>query len=322
MWIAKPINALSAQEKQQWVRIAEGGLPLSQTLRWAQAATSVGARAWLIFSPDEKVGGTVLELGEPGVLECINGPFLDWENADQISRQIATFAISASKVSPSFRSLRLLPRWNLEKAENLLKYVPIPPKASVEASTMIVTLNENENQLFEKFHPRLKRTLKTAIKEKASAEWCTPTQDQILSFVDSMKEFAKGRSFYVPNLKWFHQILTDSVETEKVEFGLVKSQIQDGQAYAEILICIFGNMAHYLFGWEKRSLAARAAWSPSAWAHYRAMLEVRARGAVYYDFNGYIKNVALDDPYAGVCKFKEQWGGKVETFFQPEYFIE
>ena len=322
MWIAKPINALTSEEKQQWINSAESDLPLSQTLRWAQAAASIGARAWLIFSPDENVGGTVLELGEPGVFECINGPYLDWKIPDRVPRQLATFAMSVSKISPAFRSLRLRPRWNSDQAENLLKHVPIPPTASSEASTLIVSLQGSEEKLWSGFDPRLQRTLKTAIKEKVSAVWTQPTQEKITSFASAMKEYGSARGFYVPDSKWFHEILVSSTDREKVEFGLVHAHFPEECAEAEILVCIFGKMAHYLFGWEKRSPGARAALSPSAWAHFIAMKEAKTRGAEFYDFNGFIRDVASDDPYAGVCKFKAQWGGEVKTFFQPEYFIE
>ncbi|MEO5969717.1 MAG: hypothetical protein ABIQ95_07290, partial [Bdellovibrionia bacterium] len=114
MWIAKPIAQLSENEQIQWEKISER--PLSQTLAWARAINAVSGKAYLVFSPEEKVGGIIFGMpvtsnsnDERIRFECINGPLLNWDNSEMAPRQLATFALATSKLEPNFHSLSLRP---------------------------------------------------------------------------------------------------------------------------------------------------------------------------------------------------------------------
>src|SRR4051812_33267247 len=101
MWIVKPVLSLSESEKAAWAGIAVN-LPLAQNLNWARAIEAVSGKTFLAYSPDEEVGGMVFcaahSSGNALQFECINGPWLHWDNPQAAPRQLATFAIAVSRI--------------------------------------------------------------------------------------------------------------------------------------------------------------------------------------------------------------------------------
>jgi len=106
---------------------------------------------------------------------------------------------------------------------------------------------------------------------------------------------------------------------------LVSAAKLDGSetaALAQILICTLDKRAYYLFGYENRSPVLRSAVSVSAAAHWEAMRQCAAFGVQYYDLNGYMIDIAETHPYHGVCRFKDQFAGKVIHYEIPEFRIQ
>lgn len=350
MWIAKPLNALTPSERQQWCealshRATQGeDVPIAQTLRWAEATECLGTPSYLVYSPDENAGGILFEAPSPDtdddetpILYCINGPLIDWKDPDKNTRQLATFAMGASKLSKKLKTLSLQPRW-IEPAietptDPRLAEFPVEPTAVNEAATWITPLPPAPNA-------RLKRTLKKSREALIETEWfdfSTPHEsdnlkiklsEKLSGFVSNLEISAEDK-FYAPPLKWFQALINKST-SEPLKFYLSRSKHLSLSAnskavfesIAENFICVYGNTAHYFFGYENRDQTLPKAVSLSAIAHENAMAELLKLGITHYDWNGFIKDCDPTDPYYGVNEFKRQWSGELRTYVIPDFNIE
>lgn len=344
MWIAKPLKALTPQERQHWCEIlahraAQGeDVPIAQTLRWAEASECLGTPSYLVYSPDEKAGGVLFEApstdpDDDGKLQlyCVNGPLIDWKDTDKNARQLATFAMGSSKLSKKIKTVSLQPRWieppHGTATDPRLADFPIEPTAIHEAATWITPLPPEPNS-------RLKRTLKKSKEALIETEWHefdsvshSEKSSKILAdFVANLELSAEGK-FYAPPLQWF-QTLIHTQTNEPLKFFLSRSRqlaLQENAVFesiAENFVCVYGKTAHYFFGYENRDTSLPKAVSLAAIAHENAMTELRKLDVKQYDWNGFIKDCDPTDPYYGVNEFKRQWSGSITTYIVPDFKIE
>ncbi len=322
MWLAKPVDSLTPAERSAWsaalaARDArDEDCPLAQTLRWARATESVGRRCFLAASPDEGVGGVVFsEDGER--FECVNGPLLDWDS-EHAPRQLATFAMAVSKLG-KFRALTLRPRWAPDALEQRLARLPLEPFAVERAATVQVRVLPSPEAQRAALSPRLQRTLEVGEREGVVSSW-EETFD-LREFAAAMREFGRAHEFTVPPDAWFEKLLAPAPECEPLRFGLARASAGEGSK-AELLIAKLWSRSYYLFGYEKRPVALRAALSPMAAAHWRALEHAASARTALYDLNGYVEDPPADHPYAGVSRFKDQFAGLVVPYAVPEFRIE
>jgi lipid II:glycine glycyltransferase (peptidoglycan interpeptide bridge formation enzyme) len=335
MWIAKPISALTELEVRLWAEI-EGELPLAQSLSWAHATQAVGGRAFLVFSPDEKVGGIVFstssDLAFGGQYECINGPYLQWDNPETSPRQLATFVMAAAKLSPHFRSIRIKPRWLTGEVARRCAHLPIEIFSQTGASTVVVPLLSDVGAQFTRLSARLRRSLKICQKEAVQTTW--------EPFVSQLSRFGEEKKFTVPALAWFEAWygtakfwLATARKNEDPDSAAengdkINSSYSPGAgvtsplATAQILVCLHGATAYYLFGYEKRNDSVHSALSVSAAAHWEAMRQSRLLGAKNYDLNGYLLDAEPTHPYFGVTRFKDQFAGQIVRYEVPEFRVD
>lgn len=237
----------------------------------------------------------------------MNGPLLDWDRGDSIARQIATFAMAASKLSPRFKSLILRPRWaDLDEAQlnGRLELLPIQPVQTDRASTWIVPVAAADELLLKQFSGRLRRSLKRS--RPADFRWSALAHDSLDERIPVLRGFARSKNFYVPDVTWF-KALTTSGKT--LRFFEVRGEVNGAQTW--LLIAIKGRRAHFLFGM-----------GPAVGAHVLVLQKLRELGIAEYDMNGFAENLRPEDPYYGVCEFKRQLGGKIERYTQPVFRIE
>jgi hypothetical protein len=326
MWIAKPIQSLSSSEKEAWLMI-ERKSPLAQSLSWARAIEAVGGRSYVVFSPEEGVGGMVYSSTSPThssrtTLECINGPNLDWDNPNCIARQFATFAMASAQLSQNFDSLRIQPRWNAEDTLFRLKHLPIPPSHQNQAATLVIPIQSSKDEQFSRLSSRLKRTLSSSWRNQVKTEWKKLTPDLLKEFVPSMTQFGQAHGFTVPPLCWF-EALIDS-PAPHLTFWIASARIEPSPnlyGMTQALVCIQGTKAYYLFGYDQRSEGLKASISTSAAAHWEALLRCAQFQVTSYDLNGYLIDAQPNHPYYGVCKFKEQFAGNLVQYESPEFII-
>jgi len=322
MWIAKPIKELTPEEKSFWKPV-ETRLPLAQSLGWGYGIEAMSGRSYLVFSPDEKIGGMVFTNQSPSEneihFECINGPFLQWDNPTIIPRQFATFVTAVSKLDQRFYSLTVKPRWDPSTTQKRLSYLPVPTFQQSQAATLVISIRPSLEEQFLNLSPRMRRTLNLAKKNSVHTECEIITPETLRKFVPPMQAFAKKNGFMVPDLSWFEVI------TKQFNFWLITSKATDSKeesCVSQILVCQHDQKAHYLFGYENRSPNMRSAISTAASAQWEAIARCSSLGIKYYDLNGYIVNSQPSNPYYGVCKFKEQFQGSVIQYDIPEFVIQ
>lgn len=329
MWIAKPVSQLTQNEMASWLAL-EPLLPLSQKLCWARAIESVQGRSFLVFSPDEKVGGLVF-CTAPQSFECINGPFLDWDDPATATRQIATFAQAVSRLSPRFQSLTVRPRWSPEQLERRLENLPIAPTQVARAATVVIPIQKDLTEQFNKLSGRLRRTIRVG--QRKSIQTCSSlvTPTLLAEFVPKMAQFATSQGFITPPLDWFLQLTKGGgAETESTgtggspQFWLISSSYSEAEkirSLCQILICIEGPSASYLFGYENRAPGIAGSISTSAAAQWEALTICIKEGVHQYDLNGYMPEADSEHPYYGVSQFKKQFNGEVVNYRAPEFVI-
>ncbi|MBI2711256.1 MAG: hypothetical protein HYX41_00130 [Bdellovibrio sp.] len=343
MWIAKPIRQITTEEERVW-REFESKLTLSQKLCWASAIEAVSGKAYLVFSPDEKVGGMVFSTS-PGVFESINGPELNWDDPQKISRQFATFANAVAKLSTQFRSLTICPRWSTAQTQERLASLPIPPNAISHACTVVVPVHENPTEQSAGFSQRLRRTLKKTLfhKPEINIERCT--ENKLKSFASAMQSFASAKGFSSPPLSFFEALVkpapSKSHGSDPV-FWLITSTLRvaapqppplaadptPAVAEAQILLSVEGHHAAYLFGLENRDPGIPSSLSVSAAAHWEALRLCARHKVTEYDLNGYLDpqfetgTSEPRHPYTGVAEFKRQFQGRLVQYSIPRFQIE
>jgi hypothetical protein len=322
MWIAKPITALTQEEKGLW-RPIEIHLPLSQTLGWAKAIEAMAGKCYLVFSPDEQVGGIVFTDANPlkqgRHFECINGPSLNWDNPKLAPRQLATFATAVSKLDRRFSSLSMKPRWEGRPSIERLKHLPIPIFRESHAATIVIPIRTSTRDQFLSLSARMRRTLSVSRKASIQTEFRIPSPEELTRFVPAMQAFGQKQGFTVPPLSWFEAI------SKEHECWMITAHAPDGlgnTSRAQILVCRHGQKAHYLFGYESRSPHLRSSISTSALAQWEAISRCSFSGILDYDLNGYIIDVQPENPYYGVCRFKEQFLGSIIEYVIPEFLIQ
>ncbi len=332
MWIAKPIFNLTENEKAAWQQI-EFNLPLAQTLNWARAIEAVSGKAFLVFSPDEKVGGVVFSSPNHShfksklQFECINGPWLHWDEPNSIPRQLATFATAVSKINSNFESLSLKPRWERGQMQRRLSLLPIPTFNHTQAATWIVPVKTSPLEQFQSLSHRMQRTLSLAKRNQVLTQWDVLTPTQLNHFVPAMRHFGETHGFTVPPLSWFQALIQESAPStsHSPSFWLISARKEGHnqlESFTQIIVCKRGNRAHYLFGYETRVPELRSAISTSAVAHWEALIQCISFGVQEYDLNGYLIKRDPHHPYTGVCNFKEQFSGAVIEYDVPEFLIQ
>lgn len=330
MWIAKPLQSLSGAERAAWISLQEqeGDIPLSQTLAWGDSIIALGGSAFLVFSPEERVGGLVHANGGAfanafaNAFECINGPFLHWDDSASAARQFATFVMAVTRLGPSFKSLRLQPRWAMEQLEERLKLLPVPPREINQASTVQVQVLKSEAERLAAVSSRLRRTLSQAKRAQVQVKSWGVNPVDVVEFATSMKKFGQSKGFFVPEEAWLQSLVhgEEGVQRESLWFFMTEASAEG--AVTRLLTCIYGSTAHYLMGYDERDDRAKSSLSTSAAAHFHVLEQCASQGIQVYDLNGFTDPRESDHSYAGVSQFKAQFQGVPVHYASPVFWIE
>ncbi len=313
MWIAKPLHALSPEEID--LCFQRQALPLSQTICWQQASQATGAQSYLVLHTEKLIGGFVHTFDRQH-FDCVNGPILNWDQPNQITSELATFAHAVSRLSRSFQSVTLAPRWESEWVSQRLSYLPISPTQIDQASTLIVPVESTTPLQLERTHPRMQRTLSKAQKSGVHVESLDITPARIEIFAEELASFGRRKGFYVPPTHWLKTLVLNSPRLD-VSFRLFRSTF--GKNYTQVLIALTPQTCIYLFGYDFR--ADDHSPSTSASAHFQVLENCRDLKVPAYDLNGFTDSRDLNHPYVGVSQFKSQFGGQEVRWVSPKFHI-
>ena len=321
MWIAKPIDRLTSVEKELWHHIEER-LPLAQTLCWGRATQALSPKTFLIFSPEESVGGIVFCTPNSGFkshYECTNGPYLKWDCPEAFGRQIATFATALSRLDPQLGSLKIRPRWNKGQSILYSQNSPVPLYRQSESATLVVPIQSNAQLQFQALKKRLRRSLHKTWQAGIEVKLAPLSFAKLERFHPGLALYGQKKGFTVPPFEWFSSLLKDPYGLPR--YWLITATSSDQLSQSQILLCERKDTLHYLFGFEKRDENLSSSVSQSGAAHWEALLFCQKQRIKNYDLNGYLVSASPDHAYFGVAQFKEQFAGQIIEYESPEFVI-
>ncbi len=306
-------------------RLAEGSdFPLSQTPTWAKMIERLGVPVHLIYSLERQAVAVLYE-SAPGILECTNGPVLDWRTTVSAMESLTEFAQQARKLhlKAPLHALKVSPRFFVQDIEDVLSDFPLSPSRIDQASTIWVSLDGDPASLYRSLKARLRRSIVRASKQPVRFEWRPARPENLDCFAEGMSHFGVKKNIFAPPREWYEPATLSREPYFFVARAIFVAPPEGTPAEAEtqLLFACMGDTAHYLLGWELRSDAVPTPLSTSAFCHWQSMLRLQALGYLRYDLNGYVKDPPLDHPYRGVAEFKSQFGGEIVTYGSPEFTI-
>ncbi|MBF0298596.1 MAG: hypothetical protein HQK51_07750 [Oligoflexia bacterium] len=355
-WIAKPINKLNPEEKKQYTQLFKKfcdrgyNIPLSQTLTWGRAIYSSAGNVLLVYKDDLSCGGIVYSLKE-GEWECVNGPLIDWKrDREEIKQELSMFIWAASKGAntaasttastgaSNFKSFSLRPRlesdWQITPEEKIA--FPID-KYEYTATTYLelnnLELNNNKWSI-NKMRPSMRRSIRRMQEEDHTIK-IVPivslsskdrskdknSEVQIKNIHNKLQIHANKKNFYLPNIKWFEGLLSDSEENIEIYWGTIEHEHAESCADAGILVIKVLDVAYYLFGYSNRQGNAKRNLNYTSLLHLKMIEWLDSNNSnikiKYYDFNGYVSEIENVPEYAGVNFFKEGWNGRIKKYTTP-----
>jgi len=301
--------------------------PIQQTQLWARGIEALGGRTLWLEDSSKRLFGLLHELpSEPGILQCMHGPVLDWElPVPELSRQFALFmqdALLAWNERYHFvpQTLRLKPRLLKDRWQSLTAAgFSIPWSEVEESSTLIKPLLADEPELFATLSSRMKRTIRGTLKADLDFYWA-PFDSRLEGFdlyLQSLTFSGRRKGFRVPSVEWFKSLNTPQESEACFFLAQARSQASTARAW----VAIHGETAHFLFG-ETVGPKLPGRIALGAAVQWFAMNESRQLGARHYDFHGLLPQSATPNTYEGVATFKKQFNGEVLHFSHPTFEIE
>jgi lipid II:glycine glycyltransferase (peptidoglycan interpeptide bridge formation enzyme) len=173
----------------------------------------------------------------------------------------------------------------------------------------IVNISGSEEQILAQMKPKGRYNIKVAQKNGVAVEKAQNIDD----FYEIFKETAERDGFQVRPKKYFEDLYKILHGANLVEVFVTR---YNGKAIAAGIFTFFDEMSSYLYG--ASSNEDRQVMAPYL-MHLEAIREAKERGCNFYDLLavspwGEEADKKLVDKYAGITRFKEQFGGlKIQT---------
>lgn len=295
-----------------WLDTAAGLNPASGFMQsgfWAEFKGLEGYEVTrLIFEPGgERLGGASLlrfqHGNDRGFVLCPEGPVLPWNNADVVRAALRSL-MDAVKNMPGSLGLRIEPHLPTPLPSVLRNWGDAPTDLTPE-DTLVLDLGLDEAELLAKAHSKCRYNLRIADREGIEVVR-TQDMDSVHEFYPLILETANRTGFFVEPLAFFLNLLSVGFRHGAIDLFCARF---DGELLASIVVVYFGRRATYLYG---ASSSRNRNKMPSYPLHRAAMAEARRRGCVEYDMYGIDAFERRDHLYAGITRFKKQWGGAVQ----------
>ncbi|MEX1123580.1 MAG: peptidoglycan bridge formation glycyltransferase FemA/FemB family protein [Patescibacteria group bacterium] len=174
-----------------------------------------------------------------------------------------------------------------------------------------VSLEGSEEEILKQMKP--KGRYNVGVAERNNLQVKTGLTNQLLSdFFDLYFETAKRSKFSGRGAKYFQDLCNLLAENNQ---GEIVAVYQGQKALAAGIILYYGSMASYLYGGSVRQPAERSLMAPYL-MHWEVMKRAKSRGCKIYDLLAIsppadaAASAAFNHPYAGLTRFKTQFGGQ------------
>lgn len=260
-----------------------------------------------LFEDGELMGGASLLTypgtpGESQFVVCPEGPVLPWHDPARARAALKELvALVQGLGDPGIVGLRIEP--HLEPpAPSMLRNWSKAPVDLTPVHTPYLDLSLSDEQILAQMSPKGRYNLRLAWKHGVEVVRTHEISD-LKTFYGLFEETSRRNDFFAEPIGFFLNLASALFPSRMAELYLAK---HEGEVLSGIVVVFFGRRATYLYGGS--SLTRRNV-MPNYPLHWEALRDARERECVEYDLYGYDPFDRPSHLYAGITRFKKQWGG-------------
>lgn len=308
---------LGADADAAWDALA-GDAPESgymQSSAWAAFKRSEGYQTARVgFCADERLfGGATLysypasaasareQNPQNGFVLCPEGPVLPWHDRERARACLRALTAYVQTLPADAIGFRIEPHLS-PPAPSLLRNWSRAPVDLTATHTLLLDLRLTDDDLLAQMHPKGRYNLGLSRRHGVQVRRSTQPHD-LARFYTLFLETAERNDFFAEPYGFFLNLGTAFFPAEHAALYFAE---WNGETLGAILVLFYGHRATYLYG---GSSAQNRRVMPNYALHWTALQEARQRGCREYDFYGYDPFGLPDHLYAGISRFKKQWGG-------------
>ena len=293
-----------------------------QSRDWAKFKELEGYHVTTVgfLSDGQLIGGALLYYypygQQSGFVICPEGPILDWNDSALIRSALRALQSHCQALTDKFKcvGLRIEPHLPYPCPSALKNWSKSPVVLSPE-QTLVLNIDQTEEQLLINMKPKGRYNLKICQKSGVVIRKSVDLED-IEPFYELLYHTSVRNDFFCEPIGYFLNL--GSVLLKSGNASLYFAEY-DGEVLSAILVVFFGMRASYLYGGSSTS---HRNLMPNYGLQWRAMLDAKARGCKEYDMFGYEPDGVPDHLYAGISRFKRQFGGRfVENIGARDYIF-
>lgn len=300
----------------KWDELA-GSCPQSgvmQSSAWMRFKRLEGYEAYRVgfFRSEVLIGGATLfdypYAGQGGFIICPEGPVLPWNDVETSRTCLRLLEKYAQEVADRSGDigLRIEPQL-CPPAPSLLRNWSVAPVVLTPEQTLFLDLTLSHDEILAQMKPKGRYNLKLAIRHGVTVRKSRNIYD-VTEFYRLFSETATRNNFFAEPFGFFLNLGASFFGSGQAELYFADYQ---GQTLGSILVTTFGIRATYLYG---GSTSVHREVMPNYLLQWEAIKSTKEAGCIEYDFFGYDPFGTSDHLYAGISRFKKQFGGRsVET---------
>lgn len=313
----KPLPALSlrpldAAWNTSWDALAGQSVAngFMQSSEWAAFKRTEGylTPRYGIFDGERLVGGSTFFLYPhgpvAGFIACPEGPVLPWEELSAARIGLRLLIAQGRALSLEYGALgfRIEPHLPPPRPSLLRNWARAPVDLT-PIHTLMLDLSQSETALRARMHPKGRYNLGLSTRQGVSVRMSSDMGD-LRAFYALFTETALRNSFFAEPYGFFLNLGAALFPTGRAALFLAHWQ---EEPIAALLIVFYGRRATYLYG---GSSTRHRAVMPNFALHWAAIQEAKTCGCLEYDFYGYDPFEQPSHQYAGISRFKRQWGAE------------
>jgi lipid II:glycine glycyltransferase (peptidoglycan interpeptide bridge formation enzyme) len=277
-----------------------------QSSAWARFKESTGycVTRLGLFEDDVLIGFTnAFQFGssKSEILSCPEGPVLDWRNPEFARVALRKLSQYVQEELPDVLGLRIQPELSSPSPGWLRNWARGPVDLTPD-HTLYVDLQGSLEKIQSRMKPKARYNLRVSLKHGVEV---VGSQDisSVFDFYTLFQETAARNGFYAEPIGFFLDLAATHFPVGSAEILFAHYK---GKPIAAIWVIYFGRRATYLYG---GSTSLNRHVMPNFALHWAALCTAKAKGCKEYDLYGYDPFGRSEHLYAGISRFKTQWGG-------------
>lgn len=239
---------------------------------------------------------------ESGFVVCPEGPVLPWGDTARARVCLRALIAVAERLGEPHGALGLRIEPHLPPpAPSLLRNWSRAPVDLTPTHTLVVDVTQPDDALLRALRPKARYNLALSQRHGVQVICSTDMRDWP-RFYALFVETAQRNGFFAEPYGFFLNLGAALFPSGQAALLLTEWQ---GQVLAAHVVVFYGRRATYLYG---GSMTRHKNVMPSHALYWAGMQEARARGCLEYDLFGYDPFGQPDHLYAGISRFKAQWG--------------